>query len=173
MTEAWIGIGSNLGSCRETIEAAIVRVGELGGVRWTRLSSLRETVPVGGPPQGFYLNAVGALATELEPRSLLLALQGVEVALGRLREERWGPRTIDLDILFCGERVIDEPDLVVPHPRIAERGFVLEPLAEIAGDLRHPVSGRTMSEMWAALDEQPARIVGSLEVPGPRSGRQE
>jgi 2-amino-4-hydroxy-6-hydroxymethyldihydropteridine diphosphokinase len=149
-----VGLGSNLGERRGNIERAVERLAALPGVRWLRLSSLRETEPLGGPPQGAYLNAAGELSTTLAPLDLLAAIERIEAELGRVRGERavrWGPRTIDIDILVFGDRVIDHPRLQVPHPRMLERPFVLEPLAEIAPGRRHPVDGRTFRELWRGI----------------------
>jgi 2-amino-4-hydroxy-6-hydroxymethyldihydropteridine diphosphokinase len=114
----------------------MLRDGE--GIRVRRSSRVWETDPVGGPPQGDFLNAVIEVESPGEPRSLLAAAHRVEAALGRERSIRWGPRTIDIDVLLVGDRTIDEPDLIVPHPRLVERGFVLLPLLELEPDLALP-----------------------------------
>jgi 2-amino-4-hydroxy-6-hydroxymethyldihydropteridine diphosphokinase len=117
-----------------------------------KVSSLLESPAVGGPPDSPpFLNGVAEVSTTLPPRELLQTLLAIEHRLGRERHRKWDPRTIDLDLLLYGDRVIDEPDLEVPHPRMAEREFVLAPLAEIAPDGVHPVLKRTFSEMLAAI----------------------
>jgi 2-amino-4-hydroxy-6-hydroxymethyldihydropteridine diphosphokinase len=137
MTRAYVGLGANLGDREGTIRAAVAA---LPGV--LAVSSLRETEPVGVTDQPRFLNGVAALETELSARDLLDTLLAVERRLGRERRERWGPRTIDLDLLLFGEEAIDEPGLTVPHPRLHERRFALEPLAEIAPDALIPGRGR-------------------------------
>ncbi|HEY7795994.1 MAG TPA: 2-amino-4-hydroxy-6-hydroxymethyldihydropteridine diphosphokinase [Gaiellaceae bacterium] len=137
MTRAYVGLGANLGDREATIRAALEA---LPGV--VAVSSLRETDPVGVTDQPQYLNGVAALETGLSPRELLDALLAVERELGRERRERWGPRTIDLDLLLYGEETIDEPGLTVPHPRLHERRFALEPLSELAPDALIPGRGR-------------------------------
>ena len=114
---------------------------------------LRETAPVGGVPQGLYLNAAATLRTGLSPRELLDGLLAIERAHGRdrLTEARWGPRTLDLDLILYGDLIINEPGLVLPHPRMHERSFVLEPLAEIAPGWVVPGRGRTVSDLLAGL----------------------
>ncbi len=102
------------------------------GVELVAVSPVYETAPVGGPPQDHYLNAVVALDTELAPRDLLNIAQRLEAGEQRVRAERWGPRTLDVDVLLVGDEEVDEPDLVVPHPRLAERAFVLVPLSDLA-----------------------------------------
>lgn len=129
--QCYIGVGSNLGDRQGNIEAAIQRLREAGGIEVTKVSSIYETEPVGGPQQPKYLNGVIAINTELEPRQLLLALQKIENQLGKQRSVKNGPRTIDLDILMYGEEEIDEPDLKIPHQRMHEREFVLKPLRDI------------------------------------------
>jgi 2-amino-4-hydroxy-6-hydroxymethyldihydropteridine diphosphokinase len=137
MTRAYVGLGANLGDREGTIRAAVAA---LPGV--LAVSSLRETEPVGVTDQPRFLNGVAALETELSARDLLDTLLALERRLGRERRERWGPRTIDLDLLLFGEEAIDEPGLTVPHPRLHERRFALEPLAEIAPDALIPGRGR-------------------------------
>jgi 2-amino-4-hydroxy-6-hydroxymethyldihydropteridine diphosphokinase len=137
VTRAYVGLGANLGDREATIRAALEA---LPGV--VAVSSLRETDPVGVTDQPQYLNGVAALETGLSPRELLDALLAVERELGRERRERWGPRTIDLDLLLYGEETIDEPGLTVPHPRLHERRFALEPLSELAPDALIPGRGR-------------------------------
>jgi 2-amino-4-hydroxy-6-hydroxymethyldihydropteridine diphosphokinase len=134
---AYIGLGTNLGDRELNLRRALERLEELGSVR---ASSLRETEPVGVTDQPKFLNAAAELATDLSARELLERLLGIEQELGRDRatERRWGPRVVDLDILLFGEEAIDEPGLTVPHPRLADRRFVLEPLCELNEDLTLP-----------------------------------
>ena len=146
MTVAYVGLGANLGDRDATIRAAIA---ELPGV--VTVSTLRETDPVGVTDQPRFLNGVAALDTDLPPRELLDRLLAVERGLGRERTERWGPRTIDLDLLLYGDEVIDEAGLTIPHPRLQERRFVLEPLAEIAPELVIPGLGG-VEDLLAELD---------------------
>jgi len=149
---AYIALGSNLGDRRASIEGAVQRLRSAPGVISVRLSSLHETQAVGGPPgQGPYLNAAARIETSHEPEALLELLLAVERELGRVRRERWGPRIIDLDLLLFDDRMIDTPGLTVPHPRMHERRFVLEPLAEIGGAVIDPRSGRSISEILKSL----------------------
>jgi 2-amino-4-hydroxy-6-hydroxymethyldihydropteridine diphosphokinase len=142
----FVGLGSNLGDREAALEEAVLRLRGLGFE--TRLrSSTWLTEPVGGPPQGWFLNAVVGGETALPPRALLAACLEAEAAMGRTRAVRNGPRTIDLDVLLYGDLRVDEPGLTIPHPRMHERRFVLAPLAEIAPSLRHPVLGLTVEEL--------------------------
>ncbi len=125
-------------------------MGRAGGMEVKEISSLTQTDPVGGPPQGQYMNGAALVETELEAGQLLESLQTIEHELGRRRSVRWGPRTIDLDILLYGEEVIEEDALQIPHPRMHERRFVLEPLCEIAPGARHPKLKKTIRELCAA-----------------------
>lgn len=137
MTTAYVALGSNLGDREATIRRAAAAIGA------RRVSSIRETEPWGYADQPRFLNAVAEIETELGPRELLERLLAVERELGRERTgPRYGPRTIDLDLLVHGDAAVAEPGLEVPHPRLAERLFVLEPLAELAPDLEIPGAGR-------------------------------
>ena len=137
---AFLGLGSNLGDRLANVQQAVDRLARTEGIRVARASRVYETDPV-GPPQPDYLNAVVEVETMLRPRSLLEACLGVEVAMGRVRGERWGPRLVDVDVLTYGDEQIDEPGLTVPHPRLAERLFVLEPLFELDPALEVPGEG--------------------------------
>ena len=148
---AFIGLGANLGHREATIARAVELVSQAEGVDIVAVSSLRETEPWGPVEQPPYLNGAVEVETELRPRALLEVLLGVEHALGRDRSgERWGPRTIDLDLLLYEDVDVDEPGLTVPHPRLHERLFALEPLAELAPDAVVPGLG-TVAELLAAL----------------------
>ena len=142
---AYLALGSNLGDRLETLRRAAALLDAVDGIDVVRSSRVYETEPV-GPPQPAYLNAVLEISTTLEPRAVLEAALGVEAELGRVRDERWGPRTLDVDVLLYDEREIDEPDLVVPHPRMHERGFVLVPLGELVTDPMLP-GGRRLSTL--------------------------
>ena len=151
MTTGYIGMGSNLGDRRVILEGAVGAVSDLEGVEVVAVSSVYETAPVGVTDQPDFLNMVIGVETSWGARELLDRLLGVEIGFGRERKERWGPRTLDLDLLLFGDMVIDEPGLTVPHPEMTNRRFVLEPLAEIAPGVVHPVSGLTAMEMWREL----------------------
>jgi 2-amino-4-hydroxy-6-hydroxymethyldihydropteridine diphosphokinase len=128
---AYLGLGSNLGDRLAHLQAAVDGLARTRGLAVVAVSPVYETAPVGGPPQDDYLNAVVALDTDLTPHDLLRIAQGIEDAERRVRRERWGPRTLDVDVLLVGDEVVDDPDLVVPHPRLSERAFVLVPLADL------------------------------------------
>jgi 2-amino-4-hydroxy-6-hydroxymethyldihydropteridine diphosphokinase len=144
---AWISLGSNLGDRGSNLRDALRALAAAPGVAVVAVSSFHETEPL-GPPQGRYLNAAAGLRTSLQPRELLELLQAIEARAGRERGPvRWSPRTLDLDLLFYDDARLDELDLVVPHPHLHERGFVLEPLRELAPDLVHPQLGATVTEL--------------------------
>jgi 2-amino-4-hydroxy-6-hydroxymethyldihydropteridine diphosphokinase len=148
---AYVGLGANLGDCDATMRRAIELLGG-NGIEVVAVSSFRETDPVGYTEQPRFLNGAVAIETELTPRELLDRLLAVERDLGRTRDRpRYGPRTIDLDLLLYGDEVVDEPGLIVPHPRLAERRFALEPLAELHPDLVIPGAG-AVSALLAGLD---------------------
>ena len=149
MIEVFIGLGSNLGDRLANLGLAVDLLAREPGILLRRVSLAYETEPI-GPPQPRYLNAVAQVGTLLSPRALLRRQQDIEEALGRVRRERWGSREIDLDLLLFGDRALAEPGLVVPHPRLLERLFVLEPLAELAPGLEIPGSG-TVSAALAGL----------------------
>lgn len=142
----FLGLGANLGDREAAIDDALARLGALGVLPRER-SSTWLTEPVGGPPQGWFLNAAAGVETSLLPEELLAACLEVERAMGRVRTVRNGPRTIDVDLLLYGQVSLERPGLTVPHPRLAERRFVLAPLAEIAPTQVHPVLGLTVAEL--------------------------
>ena len=140
---AYIGIGANLGNRYETVARALELLARRPGVEVLQVSTLRETEPVGYADQPRFLNGAAAVETELDPRALLDELLALESELGRTRDgPRFGPRTIDLDLLVYGDREVSEPGLTVPHPRLDERAFALEPLAELDPELEIPGRGR-------------------------------
>lgn len=148
---AYIGLGSNLDDPAGQLCQAVTALARLPGTRLAACSRFYRSAPLGPQDQPDYVNAVAALDTELAPDVLLDALQVIETAQGRVRLRRWGPRTLDLDILLYGDSVLATPRLSVPHPGLAERGFVLYPLAELAPDLMLP-DGRALAELLAKCD---------------------
>ena len=151
MPRAYVGLGGNLGDREATLRRAVALLAAADGVEVIKVSELCETDPVGVVEQPRFLNGAVTVETALPPRALLDALLAVERELGRVRQgERWGPRTVDLDLLVYGDEMIDEPGLRVPHPRLHERRFALEPLAELDPELEVPGRGK-VSELLAAL----------------------
>jgi len=139
---AYVGLGSNLNGPEDQVERAMAELDGLPGTRCVAKSRLYRSAPMGPAGQPDYINAVAKLETELAPQALLSALQGIEKAHGRTRGgERWGPRTLDLDILLYTDHCVDRPELQIPHSGIAERAFVLYPLQEVAGDIEIPGHG--------------------------------
>lgn len=146
----YLSLGSNLGDREENLRTAIARLADFGNV--AAVSSFYETEPVDVPAQQpWFLNCAVKFETEKMPRQLMSAILTLEQSMGRQRRQNKGPRTIDIDVLLFGSSIIELPSLTVPHPRMHQRRFVLEPLAEIAPDTRHPVFKRTMRELRDAL----------------------
>jgi len=153
---AYIGLGSNLGPRDRNITGALNALQSTRDVDVDAVSKLYETQAVGGPPgQPAYMNGVARIRTKLTPERLLQLLQSIERSLGRSRgsEQRWGPRTIDLDILLYDDAIISTPELMIPHPLMHERRFVLEPLAEIAPEVVHPAINRTARDLLSQLGD--------------------
>jgi len=155
-----VGLGANLGNRQENLKLAVAHLAPFGEV--LRLSSLFETAAV-GPPQPDFLNAALKLRSELPPVQLLHALLNVERALGRIRNERWGPRLIDLDLLWSTSLVVSEPALTLPHPALAERTFALQPLLEVAPEATDPVNGRAYWDILADLAAEPLSPLAGTE----------
>jgi len=151
---AYIGFGSNVGdgikNCRRALEA----IGADPRNRLGPCSPFYRTEPVGKRDQDWFINGVAAVETSMTPQEMLEFLLSVEDRMGRVRQEKWGPRIIDLDILFYGDMVLDENSLQIPHPRLRERRFVLIPLKDIAPDLIHPVFRRTISQLLSELKSE-------------------
>lgn len=156
MKLVYLGLGSNVGDREAMIESALDQL-DAPELRLKRVSSLYETEPIGFLDQDWFLNCVAEFDTGLIPKRLLQRMQKVELTMGRVRSVKNGPRNIDLDILLFGNAVMKTAELEIPHPRYRERRFTLAPLAELAPEMRDPVTGQTMSEMLARLTGQAAR----------------
>ena len=167
MARVFIGIGSNQGDRLALISQAARALGAAEGTRVVQMATIRETEPL-GPPQEPYLNTVVEVETERTPEELLRALQDVERRLGRAPSpQRWGPRVIDLDLLLYDDRVIRRPDLSIPHPRMHERDFVLEPLAQLAPEVIHPVLRQSVASLRDQVASQRRSASPPLLEPAP------
>ena len=144
---AYIALGSNMGDRREYLDTAVKKLDGVRGCRVTKVSGYIETEPYGGVEQDDFLNGALELRTLLPPEELLEKLHVIEAEAGRERIVRWGPRTLDLDILMYDDLVMDTPDLTIPHKEMHKRDFVLEPMVQIASHVRHPLKGKTMEEL--------------------------
>ncbi|MHB8876167.1 MAG: 2-amino-4-hydroxy-6-hydroxymethyldihydropteridine diphosphokinase [Myxococcaceae bacterium] len=158
----YIGLGSNLGDREGRLRDALTALGRIDAVAVVACSSLYDSAAV-GPPQPRYLNAVAELDCALPPQRMLCILQEIERDLGRVPSDRWGPRSIDLDILLWDGEVVADVNLQIPHLELHKRRFVLEPLCELAPDLRHPLLGATMRELLASLSPQDVVRFGDIE----------
>ncbi len=161
----YIGIGANLGNREKTLQDATGILDTKPKIDVVAASAVYETAPIGVIDQPYFLNAVLQVHTGLSARSLLNCLLAIEHKFGRVRETRWGPRTLDLDILLYGDAVINQPGLQVPHPHLHERAFVLMPLCDLSPDLKHPVLGRSIQFLVASLDVAlPLRKIEDLNL---------
>lgn len=146
-----IALGSNLGDSQAILEGAVTTIAQTPGITLQALSSWYQTAPV-GPPQPDYLNGCALLEVQMTPEELLQNILKIEGKFGRVRQERCGPRTLDLDLLLFDDLILDTPTLQLPHPRMTERAFVLVPLAEIAPDWVEPVSGKAIAQLVQTVD---------------------
>ncbi|GII95654.1 2-amino-4-hydroxy-6-hydroxymethyldihydropteridine diphosphokinase [Sinosporangium siamense] len=165
--KAVIALGSNLGNSFETLQGALDVLFDAPGLVFTDVSPVYETDPVGGPEQDVFLNAVVLAETALEPHALLERAQSVENAFGRVRAERWGPRTLDVDLIVVGDVVVDDELLTLPHPRAHERAFVLAPWLAVDPQAALPGHGE-VAGLLAALDDQGVRRREDLVLQGPQ-----
>jgi 2-amino-4-hydroxy-6-hydroxymethyldihydropteridine diphosphokinase len=166
---AYVGLGSNQGDRCGYLESGVRQIELDPGVRLVATSTVYETPPIGYVPQPHFLNAVVSIETALAPAQLLRILRRVEDDHGRQRRIRWGPRTLDLDLLIHGEEIVETEELILPHPRLTARCFVLVPLCEIAPDLRHPVSGKALQEYESELVCS-REVVAAGRLPQPTAG---
>lgn len=157
MARVFLGVGTNEGNRLENISRAARALVASGTIRLIQMAAISETAPLGNPDQPTFLNTVVEIETSLPPATLLEQLQHLERSLGRVPSpQRWGPRVIDLDILFYEDQIVQGPRLTIPHPQMHRRRFALEPLAQLAPDFVHPVLKRTISELLNACDQTSA-----------------
>lgn len=156
---ALIGLGSNLGDRKAALDEAVAALSATPGIEVQAVSSYHETPPIGGPGgQGVFLNAAARLSATVGPLALLGAIREIEARSGRVRGERWEARTLDLDLLLYGDRVVEMPELILPHPRMSVRRFVLAPLAEVAGHVLDPLTNRGIPWLLDNLDRRPSYV---------------
>jgi 2-amino-4-hydroxy-6-hydroxymethyldihydropteridine diphosphokinase len=148
----FIALGTNLGNREENIKKAILKVGELPQTLIAATSSIIDTKPIGKTNQPDFLNCVIKIKTSFTPEELLYELQKIEKEMGRIRKEKWGPRIIDLDILFFNDNIIETEKLTIPHPEILNRKFVLQLMNEIAPEFVHPIEKKTIEQLYAELN---------------------
>ncbi len=160
---AYIGLGANLGDPAGQLRRALALIAALEEVEVVRVSTFFLNPPLGPPGQPWYVNAVAQVKTRLTAEELLRSLGRLEAALGRVRREHWGPRVIDLDLLLYDGEVISTPDLVLPHPELHRRAFVLAPLAEIAPDAWHPVLQKSAAQLLAELDPEDRKMLKRMD----------
>ena len=154
MSIAYIGLGSNVGDKADNIKKALEILDQFDGLKIVKVSSFYETEPVGYEDQDWFVNAVAKIETTLTAEQLLSIFKRAEKQIGRKDRVRWGPREIDLDLLFYDQIIVNTNDLIIPHPGLHERAFVLAPLAEIAPDFVHPIMKKTIAELLAGLRSQ-------------------
>ncbi|MGV9538464.1 2-amino-4-hydroxy-6-hydroxymethyldihydropteridine diphosphokinase [Streptosporangium sandarakinum] len=160
-----LALGSNLGDRFDTLQGALDALFDAPGFGFVAVSPVYETDPVGGPEQGAYLNAVVIAESSLDPRAILERAQSVENAFGRIRMERWGARTLDVDLITVGDVVSDDPELTLPHPRAHERAFVLVPWSRV--DPEATLAGRRVADLLAGLDQEGVRLRADLTLQRP------
>lgn len=156
---AVIGLGGNVGDVQAAFRRALQALDQTAGVRVIAVSSLLRTAPVGGPEQDDFLNAAVLVAVELEPAELLAVLQQLEAVAGRVRTERWGPRTLDLDLLWWADQSIETAELTLPHPELSERRFALQPLVEVAPSAL-AANGRRYADILSILPSEGVEVIG-------------
>jgi len=155
MATVYLALGSNMGQRARHIMQGYIEINELPGTKVKRVSQIIETPPAGGPPeQEDYLNGACVIETELSPHELLENLLSIEEKHGRVRTEKWGPRPLDIDIIFCDDAVIRTEKLTVPHPHMHERLFVLKPLSSLAPDFIHPVLKKTLARLTEEIERE-------------------
>jgi 2-amino-4-hydroxy-6-hydroxymethyldihydropteridine diphosphokinase len=159
MVKCAIALGSNLGNSVKTLAGSLDVLTSNPGINLLAVSSWYQTKPI-GPPQPDYLNGCATFDVQQTPEELLVLLQAIELQFGRVRTEKWGARSLDLDLLLYGDLIINTPNLILPHPKMNERAFVLVPLAEIAADWQEPKSGKVISQLAAAIDTSGVKTYG-------------
>ncbi len=162
----YLGLGSNLGDRFDNLCMAVKKLDNSSGIRVACVSGVYETDPIGDPDQPKYLNAAVGVETDVEPKALLKTCLAIEREMGRIRKERWGSRLIDIDVLLCGDHVLSTKELIVPHPLLHEREFVLKPLSDIAPEFVHPILDETVAEMLDHVERTCVRKMDDLDLGG-------